>query len=85
MPQTHPSYAPEFRRQMIELVRAGRDPADLARELKPSARTIRNWIARADRQGGRKVIDVGLAGPSTVHQTGAIPHQGEPSLTTCPK
>ena len=33
MAKTHPPYAPEFRRQMIELVRAGRDPADLAGEF----------------------------------------------------
>lgn len=43
MPKTHPAYAPEFRRQMVELVRAGRDPADLAREFEPSAQAIRNW------------------------------------------
>ena len=27
MPQSRPPYAPEFRQQMIELVRAGRTPA----------------------------------------------------------
>src|SRR4051812_39073975 len=32
MPKTPPPYSPEFRRQMVELVRAGRDPDDLARE-----------------------------------------------------
>ena len=46
MPKTHPPYAPEFRRQMVELVRAGRDPADLAREFEPSRQAIRNWVAR---------------------------------------
>jgi transposase len=50
MPKTHAAYAPEFRRQMVELVRAGRDPADLAREFEPSAQAIRNWVAVADRQ-----------------------------------
>lgn len=54
MPKTHPAYAPEFRRQMVELVRAGRDPADLAREFEPSAQAIRNWVAAADRQEGRR-------------------------------
>lgn len=54
MPETHPAYAPEFRRQMVELVRAGRDPADLAREFEPSAQAIRNWVAVADRQEGRR-------------------------------
>ncbi len=66
MPQTLPPYAPEFRRQMIELVRAGRDPADLAREFEPSAQAIRNWVAQADRQEGRREVksvlsDAGLA------------------------
>jgi transposase len=54
MARTRPPYAPEFRRQMVELVRAGRDPADLAREFEPSAQAIRNWIALADRQEGRR-------------------------------
>jgi transposase len=54
MPKTRPPYAPEFRRQMVELVRAGRDPADLAHEFEPSAQAIRNWVAVADRQEGRR-------------------------------
>jgi len=54
MAKTHPPYTPEFRRQMIELVRAGCDPADLAREFGPSAQAIRNWVAQADRQEGRR-------------------------------
>jgi transposase len=56
MPKSHPAYAPEFRRQMVELVRAGRDPADLAREFEPSAQAIRNWVAFADRQEGRREV-----------------------------
>jgi transposase len=54
MPKTRPPYAPEFRRQMVELVRAGRDPVDLSREFEPSAQAIRNWVAQADRSEGRK-------------------------------
>ena len=53
MPKTRPPYAPEFRRQIVELARAGRDPTDLAREFEPSAQAIRNWIAQADREEGR--------------------------------
>ena len=53
MPKTRPPYAPEFRRQIIELVRAGRTPQDLAREFEPSVQAIRNWVAEADRQEGR--------------------------------
>ena len=65
MAKTHPPYAPEFRRQMVELVRAGRDPADLAREFEPSSQAIRNWVAQADRQdSGREAkpsADAGLS------------------------
>jgi transposase len=49
-----PPYAPEFRRQMIELVRAGRTPEQLAKEFEPSAQAIRNWVAQADRDEGRR-------------------------------
>jgi transposase len=34
---------------MIELVRAGRTPEELAKEFEPSAQAIRNWVAQADR------------------------------------
>ena len=37
MSKTRLPYSPEFRRQMVELVRAGRDPDDLAREFEPTA------------------------------------------------
>ena len=54
MPKTRPAYAPEFRRQMVDLVRAGRDPEDLAREFEPTSQSIRHWVALADRQEGRR-------------------------------
>ena len=54
MPKTRPPYAPELRRQMVELVRAGRDPEELAREFEPTAQSIRNWVAQADRSEGRQ-------------------------------
>ena len=44
MPKTRLPYSPEFRRQIVDLVRAGRDPSDLAREFEPSAQAIRNWV-----------------------------------------
>jgi transposase len=54
MPKTRLPYSPEFRRQMVELVRAGRDPAELAREFEPTAQSISHWVAQADRQEGRQ-------------------------------
>ena len=47
MPKSRPPYPPEFREQMVELVRAGRNPAELAREFQCSAQTIRNWVGQA--------------------------------------
>ena len=47
-------YPPEFREQMVALVRAGRNPKDLAREFEPSEQTIRNWVKQADVDSGRR-------------------------------
>ena len=47
-------YTPEFRRQMIELVRSGRSPESLSKEFEPTAQAIRNWVARAERDAGRR-------------------------------
>mgnify|MGYP001827855537 CR=1 FL=1 len=55
MPRKRARYPDEFRHQMIELVRAGRSPAELSREFEPSATAIRNWVAQADRDEGRRV------------------------------
>lgn len=54
MPRSHKPYPPEFRQQMVELVRAGRTPEELSREFEPSAQSIANWVAQADRDGGRR-------------------------------
>lgn len=54
MGRTHTPYPPEFRHQMVELVRAGRSPEDLAQEFEPSAQAIRNWVQQADRDQGRR-------------------------------
>ena len=54
MGKTHVPYPPEFRRQMVELVRAGRDPQDLLREFEPSAQAIRNRVHQAERDEGRR-------------------------------
>jgi transposase len=34
--------------------RAGRVPEELAKEFEPSAQAIRNWVAQADRDEGRR-------------------------------
>ena len=52
MPRTRPAYAPEVRQKIVNLARAGRNAASLAREFEPTETTIRNWIAQADRDAG---------------------------------
>jgi transposase len=46
-------YPREFREQIVELVRAGRSPRELAREFEPCEQTIRNWVEQADFDEGR--------------------------------
>ena len=47
MPKTRPPYPAQFRQQVIELVGAGKTPAELSREFGCSAQTISNWVAQA--------------------------------------
>jgi transposase len=54
MPKSRKPYPPEFRQQMVELVRAGRSPEELSKEFEPSAQSISNWVAQADRDGGKR-------------------------------
>ena len=53
MAKTRPPYPAAFREQIIELVQAGRSPADLSHEFGVSAQSISNWVARAARDAGR--------------------------------
>jgi transposase len=46
-------YTPEFKQQMVELVRAGRKPAQLSKEFKCSVWSIRGWVKQADRDARR--------------------------------
>src|SRR2546425_12311260 len=49
-----PPYPPEFRRRLIELVRAGQTPEELARKFEPTAQSIRNWVRQADLDDGSR-------------------------------
>src|ERR1700761_5307256 len=53
MAKTRLPYPPEFRRQMVALVHAGRSPEQLAAEFEPTAQSIRNWVAQSARNAGR--------------------------------
>ena len=45
-------YPAQFREQMIELVRAGRKPGELAREFGCHVTSILNWVRQADTVSG---------------------------------
>jgi transposase len=53
MSKSRGAYLPEFRRQMVELVHAGRTPEELAREFEPTAYSIRNWVSQLGRDASR--------------------------------
>ena len=50
----HRAYPAEFRQRILELARAGRKPAELAKEFELSAQTIGNWVKQADLDSGRR-------------------------------
>jgi transposase len=47
VPKTRPAYPDEFRREAIELLRAGRTPRELAESLGVSQQALRNWRRQA--------------------------------------
>lgn len=55
MPRTRPPYSREFREQMVELVKAGRTPEELAEEFEPSAHSIRKWVKQNDLDTGERL------------------------------
>ena len=46
-------YTPEFKRQMVDLVRSGRSPGSLAKEFGPTAWSISLWVKQAQRDIGK--------------------------------
>jgi transposase len=46
-------YTPEFKRQMVDLVRSGRTPASLAKEFGPTAWSIALWVKQDARDAGK--------------------------------
>jgi transposase len=58
VPKTRPAYPEQFRREAIELLRAGRSPRELSESLGVSQQTLRNW--RRQDQVDRHERDDGL-------------------------
>ena len=52
MPRSKPPYPPEFRRQAVALVRAGRNAYEVGRELGVSGESVRNWVQQSERDEG---------------------------------
>lgn len=48
---------------MVDLVRSGRTPEELAREFEPTAQSIANWVRQADRDAGKRTD-----GPTSVER-----------------
>jgi transposase len=60
VPKTRPAYPDEFRREAVQMLRAGRTPRELAESLGVSEQTLRNW--RRQDQVDRRERDDGLTG-----------------------
>jgi transposase-like protein len=59
MPRPHP---PEFRQRAVELARLREKPViELARDLGISESCLRSWMARADRDEGRRADGLSTA------------------------
>ena len=56
MPRYRTAYPPEFRRQMVDLVRSGRTPEELAREFEPTAQSISTLVKQAERDAGKRSV-----------------------------
>jgi transposase len=54
MPKSHKPYPAELKARLVELVRAGRNPEELATKFEPTAQAIRNWVRQADLDAGRR-------------------------------
>jgi len=47
-------YAEDFKRRIVELVRAGSSPPELEKSFGPSAVSIRGWVRQAEREEGKR-------------------------------
>lgn len=52
--RTHKPYPEEFKKKLVALVRQGRTPEELARQFEPPSQAIRNWVAQAERDEGKR-------------------------------
>lgn len=62
MSKGHGPYPVEFRQQIVELVKAGGNPNELAHEFGCHVTSIANWLKKANIQGsGTRTVEVPLS------------------------
>jgi transposase len=49
-----PPFPPEFRRRVLEQVRAGRNISEVARQFEIARQTIMNWLKQDDLDAGKR-------------------------------
>ena len=83
MSKTGPPYPAAFGEQMVELVRSGRTPGDLAREFEASAQAIRTWVAQPDRDTRTRTD--GLRTPQWTGQNQPFMDTSKPAISGGPR
>lgn len=61
MPKPKPPYAQGFRDRMVELVRSGRKPSDLAKEFGCHTTSILSWVRHAGGAAAAAALPVNVA------------------------
>lgn len=54
MPYRSKPYPPEYRQQILDLVRSGRSPESIEKEFQVTTTTIRSWVEQAERDAGQR-------------------------------
>jgi len=83
MPRYPTAYPPEFRRQMVDLVRSGRTPEEVAREFEPTAQSISTWVKQVERDAVKRPIWLRANWKSTSYPTPLVTSV-EPGLRLMP-
>ena len=52
MPRTRPAYPEEFRKEAVQMFRAGRSAGDVSQALGCSPQSVTNWVRRYERDQG---------------------------------
>lgn len=68
MPNPKAAHLPEFRRQLVELIRSGRSPEDLSKQYQSTAQAIRNWVRQSDLDEGRRADGLTTAEREELHR-----------------